>query len=113
MTKLRHSSLIVRSNVKNHYHLGIRRGGNPMDRLWQRRIIWETAVRVIADALMSNVALLSALAARYLWQVGIEDGAAQQITLREYIQDYGSNIWLLTLVSLTVFYLSGFYSHGR
>jgi len=84
-----------------------------MDRLWQKRMIWEMAVRMIADALLANLALLGALAIRYLWLIGVEDGAAVQTTLRGYIQGYRSSVWLLTLVSLVVFYASGFYTRGR
>jgi nucleoside-diphosphate-sugar epimerase len=74
----------------------------------------EIAVRVIADALMVNAALLIALVSRYLWLVGVEDGAVSaQAAFRGYVQVYLSTFWLLTLVSLTVFYGSGFYTHGR
>lgn len=84
-----------------------------MDHLWQKRTLLEMAVRIIADALMANVALLSALILRYLWLIGVEDGTSVQITLHGYIQAYLSSVWLLTLVSLVVFYASGFYTHGR
>ena len=74
----------------------------------------EMAVRIIADALMVNAALLIALTLRYLWLVGVEGGVVStQAVFRIYVQAYLSTFWLLTLFSLIVFYGSGFYTHGR
>jgi nucleoside-diphosphate-sugar epimerase len=74
----------------------------------------EIAVRIIADALMVNAALLIALTVRYLWLVGVEGSVVSaQAVFRIYVQAYLSTFWLLTLVSLIVFYGSGFYTHGR
>jgi nucleoside-diphosphate-sugar epimerase len=74
----------------------------------------EMAVRIIADALMGNAALLIALTLRYLWLVGVEGGVVSaQAAFLSYVRAYLSTFWLLTLVSLIVFYGSGFYTHGR
>lgn len=74
----------------------------------------DKAVRMIADTLMVNVALLSSLILRYLWEVGVEGGVVSpQATFHQYIQTYLTSCWPLTLVSLLLFHVSGFYSHGR
>jgi len=78
------------------------------------RFTREMAVRIIADALMVNAALLIALVLRYLWLVGVESGVVSaQAAFHSYVQAYLSTFWLLTLVSLIVFYCSGFYTYGR
>jgi nucleoside-diphosphate-sugar epimerase len=72
------------------------------------------AIRIIADAVMVNAALVIALASRYLWLVGVEGGVGSaQAVCRSYVQAYLNTFWLLILVSLIVFYCSGFYTHGR
>jgi nucleoside-diphosphate-sugar epimerase len=71
-------------------------------------------VRVIADVVMTNTALLVAMLLRYLWLVVVEDGGKSvQAAFRGYAQTYLCSFWLLTLVSLVVFHFSGFYTHGR
>jgi nucleoside-diphosphate-sugar epimerase len=81
---------------------------------YRPRFTREIAVRLIADTLMVNAALLIALALRYTWLVGVQDdGASAGDPWRIYVRAYFSSFWLLTLVSLTVFYYSGFYTHGR
>jgi nucleoside-diphosphate-sugar epimerase len=85
-----------------------------MRSLSRPRFTTEMAVRTVADVLMVNAALLIALTLRYVWLVGVEsDVVSAQVTLREYVQIYLSTFWLLTLVSLIVFYFSGFYTYGR
>ena len=78
------------------------------------RFTREIAVRIIADALMVNAALLIALVLRHLWLIGVEGGVVSaEAAFRGYVQDYLSTFWLLTLVSSIVFYGNGFYTHGR
>ena len=78
------------------------------------RFTREMTIRIIADALMVNAALVIALVLRYLWLIGIEGGAASpQAALHSYTQDYLQTFWALTLFSLVLFYASGFYTHGR
>jgi nucleoside-diphosphate-sugar epimerase len=81
---------------------------------WQRRFTREMAIRMIADTLMLNAALLLALTLRYVWLVGVEAGAdSARETFLCYVQTYLSTFWLLTLISIIVFYSSGFYTRGR
>lgn len=78
------------------------------------RFTREMAVRIIADALMVNTALLISLTLRYLWLVGVEDSiVSAQAAFRSYVHAYRSTSWLPTLIGLIVFYCSGFYTHGR
>jgi nucleoside-diphosphate-sugar epimerase len=75
----------------------------------------DMALRMLADTFMVNVAVLSALAMRYMWILGVETGAGvnPQVVLREYGDAYLKSFWILTLVSLLVFSVNGFYTYGR
>jgi nucleoside-diphosphate-sugar epimerase len=74
----------------------------------------EIAVRAIADALMVNAALLSALILRYLWLVGVEDSVVSaHATFHGFVHLYLRTCWMLTLVSLIVLFCIGFYTRGR
>src|SRR5262245_55824852 len=84
-----------------------------MDRSWRKRLPFEIVVRIIADALMLDTALLIALTIRYVWLIEIEGDRSSQTTLHSYMQGYLGSVGLLTLLSLVVFYFSGFYTHGR
>jgi len=81
---------------------------------YRLRLTPQMIARIIADAAMVNAALLIALASRYLWLVGVEDGAVSaHAAFRRYVQVYLSTFWLLILVSLIIFYCSGFYRRSR
>jgi nucleoside-diphosphate-sugar epimerase len=72
------------------------------------------AVRMIADALMVNAALLIALAARFVWRIWFEISTiSPQVALRNYTLDFLHSFWLLTILSMIIFFASGFYTHGR
>ena len=84
-----------------------------------RRLTLEILERVTADAVMINLALLTAFTLRFLsvfvFGAG-EEGATLQTysgVFWEFLWAYLSLSWLLTLICLIVFYLSGFYTHGR
>ena len=81
------------------------------DRLRPRlgRLTWEMLERIIADAVMINLALLTAFALRFLSFFVLGTGQEGGATLQTYL----SLFWLLTLICLVAFYLSGFYTHGR
>jgi nucleoside-diphosphate-sugar epimerase len=84
-----------------------------MNRSWQKRLTPEMAARISADALMINIALVIGLVLRYVWLVGVQGGISAQEAFHSYVRAFLSSFWLLTLVSLPVFYLSGFYTYGR
>jgi nucleoside-diphosphate-sugar epimerase len=80
-------------------------------RKWLTR---ETAVRMLADAVMINVALLLSLVIRYVWSVDIvPDAETISAGFASYLRAYLSVFWMLTLIGLILFYSSGFYTYGR
>jgi len=87
-----------------------------MKRLQQFRITWAMAVRMFADALMINAALVIALWARFVYTVvmrGHETRIDYEKDLLSYITAFSQNVWLLTLICLVVFTFCGFYTYGR
>ncbi len=83
----------------------------------RRRLLLETLVRVVADSVAINAALIAALIIRFLLLVNNLTIAATnyryQELIDESIRSYRSSAILLTLLCLVVFYLSGFYTYGR
>ena len=84
-----------------------------------KRLTLEVLERIIADAVMVNLALLSAFVLRvlsfFVFGTG-EEGATLQTysgLFWSFLRAYLSLFWLLTLICLIIFYLSGFYTHGR
>ena len=85
-----------------------------MKHWWKRRVTIGMIVRIIADILLINVALILALVVRYMWLVGVQEIAVSSQTIfQNYIKSYLNGSWLLTLISLVIFYFSGFYTYGR
>ena len=81
-----------------------------------RLFTFEGFIRMVADAILINIALLIALFARLLYIVATgnpEVGISIRFTIWQYIQAYGNNSWLLTIISLIIFTASGFYTYGR
>ncbi|GAB4471767.1 MAG: hypothetical protein Kow00124_09180 [Anaerolineae bacterium] len=74
----------------------------------------EVLARIAADILMINAVLALSLVLHYLWVIGSDRfaGSAHD-TLLSYIQAYLSTFWMLTLISLVIFHLSGFYTYSR
>jgi nucleoside-diphosphate-sugar epimerase len=85
--------------------------------LWfKKRFSFEVLLRVAADAVLINLALITSLAARLLYIVGFVNPQANlnyNQLFWDYLQDYANSAWLITLIGLTVFALSGFYTYGR
>ncbi len=84
-----------------------------------KRLTLEMAERIVADTLMINLALVAALVLRFLFLFSSQN-ADQEVSVYSYsaiwqesIRAYRNSGWLLTLICLLVFYLSGFYTHGR
>lgn len=84
-----------------------------------KRLTLETLERIIADAVMVNLALLTAFALRllsfFVLGTGGEGATLQTYSglFRSFWRAYRNLFWLLTLICLIAFYLSGFYTHGR
>lgn len=80
------------------------------------RLKLEIAQRIIADAVMVNLALITAFTLRFLafFVFGGAAGATPGSDLfQNFVRAYRNLAWLLTLICLIVFYLSGFYTYGR
>lgn len=78
-----------------------------------KRSPWETVVRLVADTLMVNAALMIAVLLRYIVDVAMRGYGPPQDVLVQYLTEYVGIFWILTTVSLGIFYASGFYTHGR
>jgi nucleoside-diphosphate-sugar epimerase len=82
----------------------------------KRSISYEGIVRLIADAVLINLAILTSLAARFFYIVAFaspQPNIDYTNTFWYYLYAYGSGAWLLTMVCLIVFALNGFYTYGR
>jgi nucleoside-diphosphate-sugar epimerase len=84
-----------------------------------KRLTLEMLVRIVADTIMINLALMAALVLRFLLLFTNKNGEPQasvgaySAIWQESIRVYWSSAWLLTIICLVVFYLSGFYTYGR
>lgn len=88
-------------------------------RAFARKRLAQIGERMFADAVAINLALITALLVRFLWLVASnrEPDAATaaffQEALNRSLDAYRSTAPLLTAIGLVVFWLSGFYTHGR
>ena len=76
----------------------------------------EIVIRIIADALMLNAAILTALALRLFYVVAFNHapvGVNYDVVCWDSFVAYSNNAWVLTFLCLLVFALSGFYTYGR
>jgi len=79
----------------------------------KKRRLLEIGVRITADTVMVNAALAAAMLARYLIEIWTEGGGQSRHALLQYVEGYLQNFWILTLISIAVFSMSGFYTRGR
>jgi len=79
----------------------------------RKRSLLETIVRLVADALMVNGALLIAVLIRYIVDIAIRGHGPPQDVLLKYLMEYVGMFWILTPICLSVFHVFGFYTHGR
>lgn len=70
-------------------------------------------LRMGADTIMIQAALLAALLCRFCVQVVLYRGEVPTELFSNLISTFSRAGWPLTFVSLTIFYLSGFYTYGR
>ncbi len=86
---------------------------------WARRgfgrITRQMLKRMVVDAVLVNLSLALALFLRYLVASWSQHGAlfVDQHLMRSFLRIYVSSLWLLTLLALAIFYVSGFYTRGR
>src|SRR3990172_7551084 len=82
----------------------------------KKRFSFEVILRIVADTILINLAIITSLAARLLYIVGFVNPQANldyNQLFWDYLTDYGNSAWLITLICLIVFSLSGFYTYGR
>ena len=80
------------------------------------RLSKNAVIRMVADAVMVNVAMIVALGGRYLYVVGLESlpaGMGPRDLMMQYTAGYAGSAWLLTLLAIGVFVLSGVYADNR
>jgi len=82
----------------------------------KKSVSFQGFVRLLADVILINLAILMSLVARLLWVVAtgkLDVTFNYRETFWEYLGVYENNAWLLTLICLTIFILNGFYTYGR
>ena len=73
----------------------------------------DTGVRLAADMIMVNVSLAFAMLARYFIVIWVEGSLSPHDVLLDYVGQFVHSFWILTIISMAVFYISGFYTRGR
>lgn len=76
----------------------------------------QAIIRLIADAILINLALIVSLAGRLLWIIADskpEVSLEFRMIFRYYLTVYQNNAWVITLICLVIFSLNGFYTYGR
>jgi nucleoside-diphosphate-sugar epimerase len=73
----------------------------------------DMGMRIAADVIMVNIALAIAMLTRYFIVIWVEGTQTPHDVLIEYVGQFLDSFWLLTLISIAVFYVSGFYTRGR
>jgi nucleoside-diphosphate-sugar epimerase len=88
----------------------------PLGPWFKKTFSFQGILRLLADAVLVNLAILLSLIARLLWIVAT---SAPGVTLNyrlifwNYWGVFVNNAWLLTLICLVIFILNGFYTYGR
>ena len=80
---------------------------------FSKYLTFEVLVRVAADVIIVNATYLAALVIRLLWEIATRPGISANVQLIEAVKIYKSTFWVLTLIGVAVYSLSGFYSRGR
>ncbi|MGH7827792.1 MAG: NAD-dependent epimerase/dehydratase family protein [Candidatus Binatia bacterium] len=76
-------------------------------------LTFQVVIRAAADVLIVNVAYSVALMLRMLWRIANHIGRPAQVQMVEAVQIYVETFWVLTIIALAVYSMSGFYSWGR
>jgi nucleoside-diphosphate-sugar epimerase len=88
----------------------------PLGTWFKKAVSFQGALRLLADAILINLAILISLVARLLWIVATSMPGVTlnyRVIFWDYWGVYTNNAWLLTLISLSIFILNGFYTYGR
>ncbi len=80
-----------------------------------KKLSFEGFIRLVTDVVLVNLAILTALAARFFYVVAFESASAIDFrsTFWWYVQAYLFSFWVLTVICVVVFSVSGFYTYGR
>lgn len=80
-----------------------------------KKIPLEGFVRLIVDVILVNFSVLASLALRFAYFTAYEAKAAVDFKTEFwfYLRTYTNAAWLLTLICVVIFALSGFYTYGR
>lgn len=79
------------------------------------RLTFGMLVRMIADAIMTNLALMGALALRFTLDLLTTGHASPELPIKfwQYVAAYTWNAPILTVLALVVFWMNGFYTYSR
>ena len=78
-----------------------------------KKLSFEVLIRVAADIVIVNSSYLAALIIRLLWKVATNPDLSAYDQILEAVNIYGATFWLLSLTTIVVYSLSGFYTRGR
>lgn len=80
-----------------------------------RKVTLESVLKFVADIILINLSFATSLVARLLWFIAFVPEAEidYKLTLWSYWETYNDSAWLLTLICMVVFSISGFYNEGR
>ncbi len=70
-------------------------------------------IRFLADTVIVNVALITALALRLILDIAWIPATDPHVQLQRFVAIYGFNWWLVTAICLGTFAFGGFYTYGR
>jgi nucleoside-diphosphate-sugar epimerase len=82
----------------------------------KKKFSFEGLVRVVADAILINLSIVVSLSVRLFYFLATavhEANIDYAYTIRDYLNAYLNSAWLLTLICIVTFSLSGFYTYGR
>jgi nucleoside-diphosphate-sugar epimerase len=82
---------------------------------FHKQLSFEGLVRLAADVILVNLAILIALAAGFIYYIAVEATTAIDFrsTFGWYARAYLFSFWVLTGICVIVFALNGFYTYGR
>ena len=111
------SSGILRSHHGHWDLLALRSGHERASGSRHRNLLLGYCTRLVADGVMLNAALVLAYLSRYLWAMMDEPDQLASIRAGEladhYLHMYLDVFWIVTLIGLATFWLSGLYSYAR
>jgi len=89
-----------------------------LNKLVPKRLTSEVVLRVVADAILINVAIALSFIGRFLTFFLLKEQDIISVRMytslfQESVVGFQHSAWLLTIISMVVFWVSGFYTYGR